>query len=89
MLVKDLKRKLKGKFTDVEVLHTDHRNAIPYTLLGKEYYLLPTRQEKLKWINNREVVDYQLSKPMTAWRLGLDFKKCEEYQAVYLTIYIK
>ena len=64
MKVKELKKKLKGEYTEIRPVHTDHRNALPFTQLGKDLSGL-TGKAFDKVFDEKEVVE---------WKLG-DWKK--------------
>ena len=59
MLVKELKEQLKGQFTNIIPFHTERRNAIPFTQLGKEFNGL-SGKEFNKVLDTKEVVEYEL-----------------------------
>lgn len=92
MLVKELKKQLKGKYTDVLIFNAkykDDKYVAPYTMLGKEFNQLRTSKEMKQWIDNREVVSYELYKTglVTCYSSSLEFKK--QYQGIDLMIYVK
>ena len=60
MTVKELKRQLKGEYTNIIPFHTEHRNAIPYTQLGKEFQGLYGKKF-MDLLDTKEVVEYELS----------------------------
>lgn len=60
MTVKELKQKLKGKYTNIIPFHTDRRKAIPFTQLGKEFNGLFGKAFD-KVLDEKEVVEYDLS----------------------------
>lgn len=60
MTIKELKRQLKGEYTNIIPFHTDHRNVIPYTMLGKEFNGLYGKKF-MDLLDTKEVVDYKLS----------------------------
>ena len=59
MTVKELRQKLKGQYTNIIPFHTDRRNALPFTQLGREFDGLYGKAfERL--LDTKEVVDYEL-----------------------------
>lgn len=59
MTIKELKKQLKGQYTDIIPFHTEHRNAIPYTQLGKEFQGL-SGKKFVDLLDTKEVVEYKL-----------------------------
>lgn len=63
MKVKELLKQLKGQYTEIQPVHTDHRNAIPFTQLGEDLKYL-TGKAFNKVFNEKEVVEWKLDE----WR---------------------
>lgn len=89
MTVKELKKKLKGQYTDVIILHTKHRRGIPYTQLGKGYNQCRNDRERIQWIDSQEVDDYELYKTGATRCFNIKLKYTGSYDGVSLMIYIK
>lgn len=60
MTIKELKKQLKGQYTNIIPFHADHRNVIPYTMLGKEFNGLYGKKF-VDLLDTKEVVEYELS----------------------------
>lgn len=71
MKVKELKKELKGQYTDIVPFHTDRRNAIPFTQLGREF---DGKYGKAfdKVLDEKEVVEYKLGewKETYSWTMN-------------------
>ena len=61
MKVKELKKQLKGQYTDIIPFHTDHRHAIPFTQLGEDFSGLSGKAFN-KVLDEKEVVEWELGK---------------------------
>lgn len=59
MKVKELKKQLKGQYTNIIPFHTDRKKAIPFTQLGKDLSGLTGRAFD-KVFDEKEVVEYRL-----------------------------
>lgn len=88
MTVKELKTKLRGKYTDYEILHTNHRDAAPFTFLGKEYYQL-NGKALINWLNSRVVDEYKLKEIGEVVQFNSQLNFVKKYNGILLTIYIK
>lgn len=92
MKVKELKKKLKGQYTDIRPVHNDHRKALPFTQLGKDLAGL-TGKAFDKVFDEKEVVEWKLGewKNVAAWTtkefLTNGVGHCEQQR--WLTIYFK
>ena len=62
MLVKELLKELKGKYTTIIPINDKHQNAIPFTQLGKEFHGLHGKAFD-KVLGEKEVVSYTLGEP--------------------------
>lgn len=91
MKVKELKKKLKGQYTEIIPFHTDHRNAIPFTQLGRDFdgkY----GKEFDKVLDEKEVVEYKLGewKKTATWTGKEMLTGVGHYEMTrYLKIYLK
>ena len=91
MTVKELKKKLKGQYTDIIPFHTDRRNALPFTQLGKDLSGLRGRAFD-KVFNEKEVVEYELGEwqKVACWTGKEMFTGVGHYEMKRtLTIYFK
>lgn len=59
MKVKELKKKLKGQYTEILPVHADHRNAVPFTQLGEDLGGL-TGKAFNRAFDKKEVVEWKL-----------------------------
>lgn len=68
MKVKELKKQLKGQFTDIRPVHTDHRKALPFTQLGRDLEDL-TGKAFDKVFDEKEVIEWKLGewKKVATW----------------------
>lgn len=92
MTVKELKKKLKGQYTDIQPVNDKHRDAIPFTQLGKDLNEL-TGKAFDKVFNEKEVVKWKLKEPkkVACWNAN-EFmsKKGGHYETQrWLVIYFK
>ena len=91
MTVKELKKQLKGQYTNIIPFRSDRRNAIPFTQLGKEFDGL-TGKAFDRMLDTKEVVEYKLGewKKVACWS-GSEMKTgighYEQHRT--LTIYFK
>ena len=60
MTIKELKSMLKGQYTNILPFNNNHRKAIPFTQLGKEF-IGKSGKEFDKVLDTKEVVEYELS----------------------------
>ena len=68
MTVKELKKQLKGQYTDIMPFRTDRRDVMPFTMLGADLYGL-TGREFDRVFDTKEVVEYKLGewKKVACW----------------------
>lgn len=59
MKVKELRKKLKGQYTEILPIHADHRNAVPFTQLGEDLSGL-TGKAFNRTFDKKEVVEWKL-----------------------------
>lgn len=91
MKVKELKKKLKGQYTDIRPVHTDHRKATPFTQLGKDLDGLAGKAFD-RVLDEKEVVEWKLGewKKTSCWtggEMATGAGHCETQR--WLTIYFK
>ena len=88
MKVKDLKKQLKNQFDNIIPYHTDRRNVIPFTQLGKEFQNLTTKEFD-KVLDEKDVVDYKLEKPkkVACWNVK-DNRLSDGYYKTQTTLII-
>ena len=91
MKVKELLKQLKGQYTDIRPIHTDHRKALPFTQLGKDLSGLRGKAFD-KVFNEKEVVEWKLGewKKTACWSGKEMFTGVGHYEMTrWLTIYFK
>lgn len=91
MKVKELKKKLKGEYTEIIPFHTDRRNVIPFTQLPREFRGLKGKSFD-KVLDEKEVVEYKLGerKKTACWSGKELIGGAGHYEMTrYLTIYFK
>lgn len=91
MKVKDLKKKLKGQYTDILPFHTNYRDVIPFTHLGKEFEGKYGKAFE-RVLNEKEVVEYELGEwhKTACWSGKEIFTGTGHYETKrWLTIYFK
>lgn len=91
MKVKELRKRLKGQYTEIIPFHTDRRNVIPFTQLPPEFRgLIGKKFDDV--LDEKEVVEYKLGEwKRTACRTPEELiKGVGHYEMTrYLTIYFK
>lgn len=91
MKVKELRKQLKGNYTEIIPFHTDRRNVIPFTQLPREFWGLKGKSFD-KVLDEKEVVEYKLGewKRTACWTNEELIKGVGHYEMTrYLTIYFK
>ena len=88
MLVKELKKKLKGAYTDCEIHPFDNKDASPYSLLGKNFLKISGKKRQ-KWLETREVIDYEIVDMGNVIVFDSSLKPKRTYEGKMLQIYIK
>lgn len=91
MTVKELKKKLKGQYTDILPFHTDRRNVIPFTQLGKDFDGKYGKAFE-KVLDEKEVVEWELGEwQKTACWSGKEIFTGEGHYEMkrWLTVYFK
>ena len=91
MKVKELLKQLKGEYTSILPFHTDHRNALPFTQLGKDLSGLRGKAWD-KAFGEKEVVEYELGdwQKTACWTMEEFSTGVGHYEMTrMLTIYFK
>lgn len=91
MKVKELRKQLKGEYTEIIPFHTEKRNVIPFTQLPREFLGLKGKKFD-RVLDEKEVVEYKLGerKRTACWTSEELIEGVGHYKMTrYLTIYFK